>query len=154
AAFLAARLAAPAAGVWAETVGRRAGRFLQRPGRWRMVAVGVGDKDVRHLLIGEARKQRRNMVIEIGAGIDHRDFALANDIGAGALIGEGAGIAGDDAAHPWGHCFYSAVFEGDIATIGNLNGHHSSDRSFNEAASAPAPPAEAAEGKRLSPRRR
>ena len=38
------------------------------------------------------------MLVEIGAGIDHRDLAIADDIGAGAAEGERAGIARDDAA--------------------------------------------------------
>src|SRR5437660_2043437 len=74
-------------------------------------------------LLGEARRERRDMLFELGAGVDHRDLALPDDIGAGALEGERAGIARDNAADARRDPFEPAVFEGDLATIGNLDSH-------------------------------
>jgi len=64
-------------------IARRAGRRFQRLGRRRVVAVGVGNQDMGDLLLGEARQQGRDMLLELRPGIDDRDLALADDIGAG-----------------------------------------------------------------------
>ena len=88
-----------------------------------MVAMGVGDEDMGDPLVGEARQQCRDMLFELGAGIDHRDLALADDIGAGALEGERARIARDDAADPRRHPLEPAVFEREFAAIGNVDSH-------------------------------
>src|SRR5437762_3317447 len=93
-------IAALAAGVGAKPVTRRPGRRLQRLCRRRVVAVGVGDEDVRHLLVGERGDERGDVLFELEAGIDDRDLTLADDIGAGALIGKGPGVLRDDAADP------------------------------------------------------
>src|SRR5207237_6356695 len=61
AALLDARLAALATGMGAEAVGRRAGCLLQRLGRRRMVAMGMGDEDVGDPFVGEAGEERRDM---------------------------------------------------------------------------------------------
>ena len=105
AAFLAAGLAAPSAGMRPEAVGRRAGRLFQRLRRRRMVAVGVGDEDMGDLLAGEARQQRRDMLGKVGAGIDDRDLALADDIGAGALKVNGPGLRATMRRMPGRHRF-------------------------------------------------
>src|SRR5690349_6559963 len=63
-----------------------------------MIAVAMGDEDVRDALARECAFQRRDMLAEIGSGIDHRDVLAADDVDAGALEGEGSRIVGDDAA--------------------------------------------------------
>jgi len=83
----------------------------------------MGDEDMGDLLVGEARYQRRDVLLQLGAGIDHRDLALADDIGTGALEGERPGVARDDPADPRRDGFEPAVFEGDLAAIGNLDSH-------------------------------
>ena len=85
--------------------------------------MGVGDEDVRHLLVGEPREERGDVLFELGAGIDDRDLALADDIGAGALEGERAGVLRDDAADSRRHRFEPAVFEGDLVAKGNVDSH-------------------------------
>ena len=99
AALLDRRVAAPAAGMRAEAVGRGAGRRLAAraaAGEWSRwvwvtrICVTCSPR--------EAGQQRLDMLVEIRAGIDHRDLAVADDIGAGAAEGERAGIARDDAA--------------------------------------------------------
>src|SRR4051812_49195258 len=107
----------------AETVGRRAGRFLQRLCCRRMIAVRVSYKNMRDPLALEARQQRLDVLGEIGAGIDDRDLALADDIGAGALVSEGPGIARHDPPHSRRHRFEPAVFEGDVSAIGYVDRH-------------------------------
>ena len=126
AAFLAARLAAPAAGMRPEAVGRRAGRFLQRLRRRRVVAMRVGDEDMGDPLAGEARQQRVDVLGKVGPGIDDRDLALADDIGAGAAERERAGVARDDAPDPRRHRFEPAVFERELAPVGDFDGHRAS----------------------------
>src|SRR5215216_2187209 len=103
--LLGARLAALAAGMRTEAVSRRSGRRLQRPGGRRMIPVSVSNEDVGHPLAVEAGQQRLDMLGEIGTGIDDGDLAFADDIGAGALIGERARVAGDDPPEPWGDRF-------------------------------------------------
>src|SRR6266566_2597544 len=78
---------------------------------------------MRDMLVGEARHQRGDMLVQFGAGVDHRHLALADDIGAGALEGERAGIVGDDAADARRDGLEPAVFEGNLATKGNLDSH-------------------------------
>ena len=88
-----------------------------------MVAVGVGDEDVRHLLAGEVHQQRLDMLGEVGAGVDDRDLALADHIGAGAAKGERAGIARDDPADAGGHRLQLAVIVGEVAAERDVDGH-------------------------------
>ena len=123
AALLDRRVAALAAGMRAEAVGRRAGRRLQRPRRRRMVAVRMGDQDMRHLLAGEPGEQRLDMFVEVRARVDHRDFALPHDISPGAAEGEGAGVARDDAADHRRDRLQPAIFERKLATERDLDSH-------------------------------
>ena len=88
-----------------------------------MVTMGVGNQDTRDLFLGEARQQGRDMLLELRPGIDDRDLALADDIGAGALEGERAGVARDNAPDPWRKRFEPALFEGDLAAKRNVDSH-------------------------------
>src|SRR6516225_1035317 len=85
-------VAAFAAGMWPEPIGRGAGCILQRSRRWRMVAVSVGNQNMGHPLDRQASQQRLDMLGEVGSGIDHRHLAIANDVGTGTLEGKGARI--------------------------------------------------------------
>src|SRR5207248_5805478 len=116
-------LAALAAGMWPKAVGRRAGRFLQGLGGRRMVAMGMGDQDMGDLLVGEARQQCRDVLRELGAGVDDRHLTFADDIGAGALERERPGVARDDTADPRRDGFEPAVFEDNLAAKGNVDSH-------------------------------
>src|SRR5438309_1119080 len=78
---------------------------------------------MRDMLLREARHERSDMLFQLGAGVDHRHLALADDIGAGALEGERAGIVGDDAPDARCDGFEPTVFEGNLATKGNLDSH-------------------------------
>ena len=60
--------------------------------------MGVGDEDMRDGLARECLLQRSDMLGQIGTGVDHRDLAVPDDIGAGALEGEGARITCQHAA--------------------------------------------------------
>ncbi len=64
------------------------------------------------------------------AGIDHGDLALADDVNAGAEIGEGSGILRDDATNTRARLGDAAVFELKVADEGN--GHVSSPVSICE----------------------
>lgn len=47
----------------------------------------VGNENMRDLATLERRHQGREMRVVIGAGIDHRDGAVADDIAVGAVKG-------------------------------------------------------------------
>ena len=79
-----------------EAMGRRAGGRLQGGGCRGMVEMGMGDEDMADGLAREAGQQSRHMFRQIGAGIDHRHLAMADDIGARAEEGEGARVMRHD----------------------------------------------------------
>ena len=64
-----------------------------------MIAMGMGDENVRDGFAAHGIEQRRDMGIVIGAGIEDRDFAAADDVTHRALEGERARIIGDHRAH-------------------------------------------------------
>jgi hypothetical protein len=63
-----------------------------------MVAMGVGDDDMRHPLPLHSVEDRLDVGRVVRTGVDHRHLAHADDVRAGAMKGEGAGIARDHAA--------------------------------------------------------
>src|SRR5215469_1121683 len=88
-----------------------------------MVAVRMGDKNMRDLFAREAGEQSVDMVGEIGTRVDHRDLALPDNVCAGAPKGKGAGIARDDAADHRRDRLQPAVFEQKLATKRDLDSH-------------------------------
>ena len=60
------------------------------------------------------------MVIVQRAGVDHGDVAFANNVGAGARIGEGAWVRGNDSANIGGDFINNAGFELDVSQEGNV----------------------------------
>ena len=83
----------------------------------------MGDEDMADPLAGQARQQRVDMLGQVRAGVDDRHLALADHIGAGAAKRERAGVLRDDAPDPRRHRFEPAVFERELAPVGNLDGH-------------------------------
>lgn len=73
-------------------------RALQRGRCRRMVEMGVRHEDMGDGFALERALQRVDVLRKVGAGIDQRHLAAANDVGARALEGEGARIARDDPA--------------------------------------------------------
>ena len=122
-AFLDRRLAAPASGMGAKTIGRGTGRRSHCRRRRRMVAMGMGDQDMGHPLAGEAGQQCRDVLVEIRAGIDDRDLALADYVGPGALEGKRARIARDDTANARRHPLKPTIFERKLAAERDLGSH-------------------------------
>ena len=68
-----------------------------------MVAMGVGDEDVRHRLAAHGVQERRNMGVIVGAGIEDGDIAAADDVADRAFEGERAGIIGGNRPHAGRH---------------------------------------------------
>ena len=102
---------------------RHLGRMLaELERRGHVIDVGVGDEDVRHRLAAHGLEHGLDMILLIGARIDDRHLAVTDDVGAGALEGEGAGIAGDDAADQRRHFHRRAVVELEVLDEGNA-GH-------------------------------
>ena len=79
--------------------GARPDPRLERPGSGRVVVVGVGDEDVAHLLARDRGGEGLHVIGERRPGVDDRDPAPADDVGAGPVQGEGARIAGDHPPH-------------------------------------------------------
>ena len=76
-----------------------AGRRLDGSRGGRMVAMGVGDEDVRHGLAAHRIEQRRDMGFVVRAGIDDRHLAAADDVAHRPLEGERARVVAQQAAH-------------------------------------------------------
>src|SRR5438874_3472771 len=77
----------------------RAGRGLDGGHGRRMVAMRMGDEDVRHGLTAHGIEQRRDVLWIVRAGIDDRDLATPDDVADRSLEGERSWIVSDDAAH-------------------------------------------------------
>jgi hypothetical protein len=65
------------------------------------------------------------MVLLVRARIDDRHLTVADDVGAGALEGEGAGIVGDHPADQRRHLHRRPVVELEVLDEGNA-GHENS----------------------------
>ncbi len=80
-------------------IDRRAGGGLDPRGVRRVVAVGMGDQNMRHGLATHGIEQRLGVRLIVGTGIDDRDLALAHDVADRAGEGERARIVAQDAPH-------------------------------------------------------
>ena len=112
-----------AAAMGAATPDRRAGALLQRPGEGRVVDMGVGDEDMGDGVAAERRHQGVEMAVDHRPGIDHGHLAVADDIGAGAVKGESAGIGRHDAPDQRRNVDAFARRLVGRAVEGNLDGH-------------------------------
>jgi len=70
---------------------------LERRGAVHMVAMGVRDEDLADGAAGGGLQDGGRVGLVGGAGIDDRELRHADEVSVGALEGEGARIAGDDA---------------------------------------------------------
>jgi hypothetical protein len=82
----------------------------------------VGDEDVSDRLAPHGAQDGIDVILEVWAGIDDCHLAVADDVGAGAPEGEGAGIVGDHAADERCHLHRRAVVELELLDEGNA-GH-------------------------------
>src|SRR5579885_1292296 len=88
-----------------------------------MVAVAVGNQDVGETLALEGLGDRFEVGLVVGAGIDDRNPAAADEIGIGAEKGIRPGIVGDDAADARRNLFGHAVIDIDVTIEGKLRRH-------------------------------
>src|SRR4029453_12076781 len=65
----------------------------------RVIAMGMGDQDVRHGLAAHGVQQRLRMRLVVRTGIDDRDVALAYDVADRAGEGERARVVAENAPH-------------------------------------------------------
>ena len=100
-----------------------AGRRLDLGHRRRMVAMGVGDEDVRHGLAAHRIEQRRDMGVVVRAGIEDRHLAAADDVADRALEGERARIVGGHRAHQRRHLFHRVGLEIERLVERDVVGH-------------------------------
>jgi len=105
-----------------EGKGLGAGERLQGLGGGGVVAMRMRDEDMAYRLAFECAKKRLHMLVEQRARIDDGDIALADDVGAGALVGEGGRIVRNDAANEWRDPIAGTVLKLDLADVGNLDG--------------------------------
>ena len=64
-----------------------------------MIAVGMGDENMRHRLAAHGVEQRTDMRGIVGTGIDDRDVAAAEDVADGSLERERTRVIGHDPSH-------------------------------------------------------
>ena len=98
-----------------------------------MIAVRVGDENMGDGLAAHGVKQRPDMRIVVGAGIEDRDFAAADDVTHRALEGERAGIVGDQRAHARRDLFGLAGHEIEGLVERNVVAHAQSNTRFRAA---------------------
>src|SRR5580700_342302 len=96
-----------------------------------MITVGVRDEYVGDGLAADGVKQRTDMRIVIGTGIEDRDFATANDVTDRALIGERAGIVGDQRAHLRRYLFHLPGYEIEALVERRIVGHAHAKYTFH-----------------------
>src|SRR5471032_836162 len=102
-----------------------------------MIAMRVGDEDMRDLLALYRTEHGVDMRAIVGAGIENGDFACTYDVGAGAGEGERAGIGRQDPAHMCRDAVHPARRRVEVAIEGDVVGHGTdcvsfvSDRSSN-----------------------
>ena len=101
-------------GMRAVAVDLGAGCLGDRRRRGHVIDMGVRDQDMRDGLAAHRVQHGIDMILLVGAGIDDRHLAVPDDGGAGALEGEGTGIAGDDATDVGRHLHRRAVVELEV----------------------------------------
>ena len=87
----------PAGGVRTKANRDGAGQGLEPCSERRVVAMGVGDEDVRNGPLADSGEERFEMCIVVRTGIDDGEFAHSHDEGRRAGEGEWAWIGADDA---------------------------------------------------------
>ncbi len=97
----------------------RARGLGQRPGQRGMVEMGVGEDDGGDPLALGGAQQGVEMLGQVGAGIDHRRLAAADDVGSGAGIGERARVGRHHAADQRRDLIGPPGLEGDVTDVGD-----------------------------------
>ena len=77
-----------------------AGDFLDRGSGGGMIAMGMGDKDMRYRLALHRVEQRIDMHLIVRTGIEDGDVAASDDVTDGSFEGERSRIIGEQPAHP------------------------------------------------------
>src|ERR1700751_4731984 len=85
-----------------------------------MVAMGMGDQDMRHRLAAHRIEQRLGMHFAIRTGIDDRDLALAYDVADCAGEGERARIVAQHAADTGAYFLDDPGLEGEFLVEGDV----------------------------------
>ncbi len=97
----------------------RPGRGLQRAGERGVVGVVVGDQDVGDALARHGLEDGVEVRRVVGARVNHRDLAAADDVGPRALEGEGPGVVGHHPADQRRDLVAGAVFELEVPDVGD-----------------------------------
>jgi hypothetical protein len=89
-----------------------------------VVGVAVGDEDGPDPVAVECRRQRVPVAVEHGPGIDHDDVPRADDVRAGAAVGELGRVLGDHPADRRRHLIDPAVLEVVLRECPELGRRH------------------------------
>ena len=88
-----------------------------------MIAMGVGDEDMRHRLVAHRVEQRADVTLVGRAGIDDGDLAAADDVAHRALEGERPRIIGHHAPDAGHRLVHRVGDEIEIFVEGDVVGH-------------------------------
>ena len=88
-----------------------------------MIAMGMGDEDVRDRLAAHGIEQRRDMGVIVGAWVEDRNLAAADNVADRAREGERTGIVGDDRPYVRRHLFRSTGQEIEGLVVGDVVAH-------------------------------
>src|SRR5205807_723689 len=99
---------------------------LDAGGRGRMVAVGVGDEDVRDRLVSYRREQRRNVRLVERARIDDGNAAVADDVAYRALEGERPRVVAQEPTHARAHLLDLTGRELEASVVADVIAHRTS----------------------------
>src|SRR3990170_5741715 len=88
-----------------------------------MVAMAVGDEDMSEALTLDRVRDRLQMPLVGGTGIDDGDLSAADHIAIGAEEGVGSGIVGDDAPDAGRDLLGDAIIDVNVAIESKLRRH-------------------------------
>src|SRR4051794_6611162 len=91
-----------------------------------MIAMGMGDDDVRHRLAAHRVEQRRTMRLVDRTGINDGDLPLPYDVAYRALEREWSGIVAQYPPHARHHLFDGVRREVELFVVGNILVHRTS----------------------------
>src|SRR5690348_2910768 len=88
-----------------------------------MIAMSMSDENMRYRLITHGIEERADVSRIVGAGVDDRDFPMAEDVAHGSLESEWARVVGHDPPHARHGLVHHVPCELEIFVEGNIVAH-------------------------------